>query len=139
MIEKRNSKKQNIYTGRCDLYIKIGKREFILEAKHVWSPAGEKAHNPVSKIRYYLGEARKAVKRIKSDDGEERLAVVFAAPYIPTSQKTIIDDRINNWIAQIKKIKYSSAAWIFPPKARTPLPKERWIYPGVALVIKKIS
>lgn len=138
---RRITKKKKTYTGRCDLYIKIGKREFITEAKHVWSAAGKKARNPIPKIQESLNEAVSAIKRTKSY-GEERLAMVFVAPYIPTSQKTKIDEQVKNWISKIREMKYSikylSIALFFPINGRTPMRWGKWFFPGVALLIKKI-
>ena len=140
-IKKKGGIKGNLYAGRCDLYFKIEKREFVVEAKHVWSSAGEKSANTVLKIREAINAASKAVKKIKSDE-EGRIAIVFAAPYIPTSQKAEIKQLLKNWvkkIEEISKVECLNVAWTLPIRELNKDTKERWLYPGIAILIKKIS
>lgn len=129
-------KRKAVSRGRNDLYISLKGKIYIVEAKNLFVPGfGDSTYD---KIAERLKKARKDVKRDKKSRGH-RLAILFVVPYFDWSQKDIIDLLIEKFIDQINRVHPTAAAWIFPADSRI---SARWrkkhIYPGVAILIKKV-
>lgn len=122
-------------SGRGDLYLKVGDREFILEAKQCWSSAGARAGHPCNRISKKMSEALVDVRRAKSY-GEERLGSAFAVPYIPKREFPSVDQCLEQWLKSINDLSCACRAWVFPPEVRR-LSYKTAVYPGVAVFIEQ--
>ena len=74
--------------------------------------------------------------RIVPRNGQRKLGILFATPYIAKSRKTRVDELLNTWIAAMTSVKCSCSAWVFP--AELPDFAGQYIWPGAAVLIKKI-
>src|SRR5881409_3201729 len=85
------------YSGRVDLYLKLGRNEFIAEAKRSWSGAVRANENTAHQIRQKLDEACEDIRRVPSN-GQRKLGVLFATPYMPRTEKRNVDQHVDEWI-----------------------------------------
>ena len=127
------------YTGRCDLYIKMGSQEFIAEAKRLWSQGSRRAKQIIPKIEEQLSQARTDIKNAQGE-GETKLGIVFTVPIIPKSEADEVELLLAEWQNKVKSIQVSSLAWVFPAKTRRLSGDKRdiYIYPGVAILIQRL-
>jgi len=133
--EKHVSRRRGNRYGRGDLYLKVGREEYILEAKQVWCSVGSGARNSLKRVSAALRSATQDVKRAKSY-GERRLAAVFVVPMIPKLRSGDIDARIAWWLEEVRGIDFTYLAWAFPPNARD-LFDEGTLYPGVCVLLRR--
>jgi len=132
-------KERNPLSGRGDLYIKIGRNEFVAEAKLLWPAASRNKATEIGlRLNLWLKEACDDVNNVRLESKERKLGIVFVAPYIPLSRKSEVDRIIDDWLKSVIKVKCSSLAWIFPLEARV-IEHEDYIYPGVALLIREVK
>jgi len=129
-------KKGNSWSGRCDLYFSLRTRDFACEAKQVWCAIGRKAKKGLEKIDNALSTACNDAKGLGKNEGE-RLGICFAIPYLPPSDKHIVDNQLLNWSKELKEVAFSSIAWAFPKKSRYMVTGNGYVYPGVAVLIKE--
>jgi hypothetical protein len=123
------------YSGRNDLYLKVGEYQFIAEAKQCWSGAVRVNEKTAGHIQQKLNEACADIRRCPRN-GQRKLGVLFAAPYIASSEKNRVDQHIGKWVAFIKTVKCSCSAWVFPKESRHLGAGN--ICPGVAVLIKEV-
>ncbi len=141
--EKRESgvrrRKSQRYVGRTDIYMKIGKHEFIGEAKQRWSGAAAKSSNPVTSIENWLNAACRDVRGIRAF-GQRRIGILFAPLYVNKSARDKINDHIERWIEKIMGVDCSCRAWVFPVEARYARYSryEENLCPGIALLIREV-
>ena len=125
------------YSGRNDLYILTGKKEFTVEAKNLFVAAFSR-NGSRARIVQKLKQAVKDVKRSKPY-GTKRLAILFVVPKFDWSKRDVVSILIERWIDEIRKIPYAAAAWIFPKECRT---KAKWkktrLFPGVVVLVRKV-
>lgn len=133
--EKHVSRRRGNRYGRGDLYLKVGREEYILEAKQVWCGVGSGARNSLQQVSAALERATHDVKRAKSY-GERRLAAVFVVPMIPKLRSGDIDGRIAWWLEEVRGLDFTYLAWAFPPNARG-LSDEGRLYPGVCVLLRR--
>lgn len=134
----KRKRKSNPYMGRTDIYLKLGKSEFIGEAKQCWSGATAKSSNPMTYIKKKLSAACADIRRTKPF-GQRRLGILFAMPYIKTNSIDDINERITSWVDMVKDVDCSCCAWVFPAEARyAQYGCEENLCPGAALLIREI-
>jgi hypothetical protein len=133
-----------IYRGRKDLYLKIGSREFDLEAKNLKINGFLDPQKSRGQIVKRFNQAIHDAEKNKSD-GRRRLAALFVAPRFVLKDTEFHDRHIRDWLKALSKIHYSTCAWIFPSRARrSPLRNKTrnypgHVYPGVVLLLKIIT
>jgi hypothetical protein len=134
-------KKKSRKSGRQDIFIKIGNHEFIGEAKMTFSSLN--SPNPLNRIEGKFddacGDIRKCLKQRKT-----RLALLFVQPYWKLKSRKsrrpeaqIISSQIKKWIKEVKEIKHSCSAWVFPSVTRQ-AKFGKYILPGVMVLIRKV-
>ncbi len=74
------------YSGRIDIYMEINGNEFIGEAKFCWPSASTVWRNQTKYMTQFLDYAKRDVRK-SHPDGQRRLAMVFASPYVSKKQK----------------------------------------------------
>jgi len=137
VADKRTGQKRRpMYPGRNDLYLKIGRHEFIAEAKWSWSGAVRVSDRTADHIQQNLDQACADVRKCPRD-GQRKLGVVFATPYIARSEKKRVDQRIDEWVTTLKRVDYSCSAWVFPKDSRQFSGTES-ICPGAAVLIREV-
>jgi len=131
------SHKKERWSGRGDLYVKIKRKQYVIEAKQVWSPMGTRARRPNGKIEEALFDARHAAGETKSW-GAKRLGLVFAVPYLPNSEQDNLKERINYWLECVKSIEGSSMAWIFSEEVSDWFQYKGYLYPGIVILLRPL-
>jgi hypothetical protein len=133
--EYSNEKKRGgiKYSGRCDLYMKISKKDYIAEAKICWPKAGKRARKTKSIIEEALKASERDAKKLRGFE-EEKMGIVFAVPMIPKAEGKEISTRIKEWQSLVKRVNSTAMAWVFPQKARK-IEYGSYIYPGVSIFL----
>lgn len=126
-------------TGRCDLYVKLGKdKKFACEAKQIIPRLKKGNANNISNVKRKFEWACADAKELSSEEGR-RLGILFVTPRFPRSQIPF-DDCLSEYLQNIQKLNFDAIAWYFPDKARNMKWKvNQRIYPGVILLIREIS
>ena len=138
--EKRYSKEaksNSPYAGRQDLYIEIGRHMFICEAKVCWSGMTLAKMQPSAHIDEMLDKACSDVRKVRAFDGERRLGILFARPYIRVAKSEFMEERIGTWLREIREVEYSCCAWVFPAKGRYAEGGPD-LLPGVAVFMREV-
>jgi len=125
-----------LYLGRQDLFIQIGKNVFLAESKVVWSAASASSAQPNVTIGKALDQVCEEVRRTPSD-GDRRLGIVFARPYVRWKHQESIDYHIERWLEKARQVEYSCCAWVFPAESRV-FGNELHILPGMAVFIREV-
>jgi hypothetical protein len=134
--DKRTGKKRHPkYSGRIDLYLKVKEEQFIAEAKYYWSGATFVSATTSEKLREKLKEACDGI-RICPRAGQRKLGILFATPYIATSQKARVDELVAEWVAAMTRVESSCSAWVFPKESRYVGGVS--IFPGAAMLIQEV-
>ena len=119
---------------RCDLYIRLGRSQFIIEAKYIELSLRSE---PQKSIKAILKTAVKDAKRTNSY-GAKKLGAVFVAPYVALAHKESMNKRLQHFVGVIESLKPCARAWVFLEKMRNVNPENgKYIYPGTALVIQR--
>lgn len=143
----REKGRSTTYPGRQDIYIKIGKTEFICEVKDTWSGATEIVPSRIEKAKRIEKIKKKlnlACSDIRSSPSNSmiRVGILFIKPYINNSlNEQEVNERIKSWLDMItdhNNIEYSCCAWVFPKESRMFKGKYSNIYPGTVLLLRKI-
>lgn len=133
-ITKVKSKERRL--GRADLWFTCESNEYYIEAKQVWVSLSKKARSSIQKIKDALKSAKKDAGRVRGKSGKwHSLGIVFAVPYLALSKEEYLDERLEMFMDEIKKINYDIMAYAFPPGYRG-LKYNGDIYPGVVLIGK---
>jgi len=136
--------------GRCDLYMRGVTKSYACEAKQVLLNIGNKVKptkTPFEKLKKY---AKIDAKELHSKEADKRLALCFCIPYFHSN---LIDDVQNknsvatkvirhwlkNLLIELDKHKIVALAYTFPENARLLTSKEKYIFPGVVLLISEIK
>jgi len=132
-----SKKRKTLISGRNDLYFKIGRANFILEAKQYWPNLRSKG--VLIGLNKALKAAKKDVRTMKAD-GARRLAAVFVAGRIPENFKDDSEEILKSMIDALNSASGAARAWIFPENTDKLIDgkKTRKWYPGAALVIKEV-
>ena len=133
--KKTGKKRRPTFRGRVDLYLKVGRQQYIAEAKYCWSGATSVRPATTQNLTNRLQEAVEDI-RIVPRNGQRKLGILFATPYIAKSRKARVDELLNTWIAAMTSVKCSCSAWVFPAESR--YISGQAICPGAALLIKEI-
>jgi hypothetical protein len=123
--------------GRGDIIFGIGHNQFTAEAKQSWPSAGSKARNAKDFLLDALSDAREDCKQVPAY-GARRLALVFASPYIPASEKDDAEDPVARWLHGVSTITGAAIAWVFPRNGRNLLGDDGNIYPGGLLLLRPL-
>jgi hypothetical protein len=125
-------------TGREDLYFALGGREFKAECKHLWS-AATRASPDATVVRLKLREAVDDARRC-SADGQRRLGILFATPYVSKRQPETLEKRIDHWVKNVfGNVPCTAAGVIFPRQVRSSCGEGYDHYlPGAAIFIQKV-
>ena len=148
-LEEYSSKKRkgrrSAY-GRCDLYFRIGRDEYVTEAKQCWLSAGRHAIYMERNVRSRLNDACEDAKRTAIDlrGGETILGILFIVPCVPRkSEEDVLGERtkkVQEVLIDIARKEKCALAWIFPRDARKmTMRDEGYIYPGAAVLIKRVE
>ena len=125
-VEKGRGKPKGM--GRADLWIqtKDGRR-YVFEAKRLWQNIGSRAQLNKIPENYeeLLAEAKEKARKIREEG--ERLGLLFASTRLREKEREKVDERIEAFLSELKKVDADAVAWIFPSKD---LKYEGWIYPG---------
>jgi hypothetical protein len=134
--DKRTGKKRHpIFSGRVDLYLRVKGEQFIAEAKYFWSGATFVNSTTTNTLRERLKEACNDI-RMCPPNGQRRLGILFATPYIAKSQESRVDELVGEWIGAMRRVRCSCSAWVFPRESRCVSGQS--ICPGAAVLIQKV-
>jgi hypothetical protein len=138
----KKGKKSETWTGRCDLYFKLGRHNFACEAKQIWCAIGRRATIGIGfkKINDAVNMACREARNLDKDEGR-RLGICFAIPYLPPSDsdKQIVEQQVAKWLKAMTAVNYSLIAWSFPEKTRLLSGYKEYIYPGTVVLIREIK
>lgn len=122
--------------GRCDLYVSLHGREFLIEAKLVWPSL--RGTTIRSRLQSAMTAALGDVKRNTTYYGLQRLGVVLIAPTMPERYTGDADALVARFVDTLCAVERCAAAWIFPQPARTAFKLEGKFYPGAAILMKPL-
>jgi hypothetical protein len=125
--------------GREDLHFSLGRRSFKAEAKHLWSPATRLSPMRPERLQHRLAAAVADVRRCQAT-GEERLGVLFAAPYVRKRHAASLDAHVDRWLDGVfNRVPCIAAAATFPLSVRTTCfwSGDDFAYPGAAIFIAR--
>ena len=140
--KRTGKKRKSLYSGRSDLYLKIGRDHFIAEIKHTYSGAARVGPKTATYIQDKLDKACADIRKCPPEK-QRKLGILFAIPYFSKSHirrggKKQMDEKLNKWVTIMKEhMEYSCAAWVFPKEARDFGDKTDF-YPGIAVFIKEV-
>ena len=136
----RKGKRKNRH-GRGDIMFGIKGQGFVAEAKQCWPNIGRNIDSVLKEVESYLESALDGVYQ-EPNYGLQRVGIVFVSPRIHRSQvykfkKTELKKRLNNFRSRLlRRIKNVTIAWNFPKGWLQPKGREKYIYPGIILLIK---
>ncbi len=133
----KKGKKGDSWSGRCDMYFSLKTQDFACEAKQVWCAIGRRAKAGLGKITDALTTACSDARCLGKNQGR-RLGICFAIPYLPPSDKDIVDHQLLNWSKGLIGVDYTSIAWAFPKKARSMALDDGYVYPGAVVLIREV-
>jgi hypothetical protein len=122
--------------GRCDLFISIRGRDFLIEAKPSWPSLRGEAKARVAKT---LGVATADARRTSTYSGARRLAAVLVAPHLPRAHAADSTRLVRQFVTDLESFPGCAAAWFFPSATRQfSLVNDGKSYPGAAVLIKAL-
>jgi hypothetical protein len=122
--------------GRCDLYIRMKSREYLIEAKPSWPALRGDARSRVAKA---LSAATKDVKRNSTYKGARRLGAVLIAPHVTTEYVEDSSRLVRTFVEDLQSIERCVAAWFFPRATRRfEVTGDGRSYPGAAVLIRPL-
>jgi len=128
--------------GRCDLYMRLDEQEFSVEAKQSWQNARWSKDDVTADIEWHFEQATRQVRdyddALKMHMGD-RLAMVFVVPWLPQSQGHQLNNILDKWCASVQAIDCDAVVWNFAHSDKTLSTDDGYYYPGVALLIRKVS
>ncbi|MGA2110150.1 MAG: hypothetical protein ABSH25_21180 [Syntrophorhabdales bacterium] len=128
-------KKDNAYSGRCDLFLGVGSQCFGCEAKQAWCAIGTPARKGTMEAEARLKDACADARTLARAEGR-RLGLCFAVPYLPERHKDQIEKLLTAWLREIQNLNYNCIAWTFPRLSRYHT-HEGQLYPGLVLLAKE--
>lgn len=124
--------------GRCDLYIRLGKRPFHIEAKHMWSRVAGNQDKQVELVQRNLDRAVADAKDLRCPR-EERFGILFIAPYIPPWKQTDMTSKVAAWLQSIYEIPHSAIAWLFLDRHKLKPNGRQKVVPGIVLIVRSLT
>jgi hypothetical protein len=141
---RKKSKRAKDKPGRVDLMFTWGKAvQAVAEAKQIW-PSLNTRNGFKRKIDEALKAAAKDAARVREvPETFKRLSIVFISP-IASYRLVESDDRyhsaLTSMIRELKSMPNTSVAWAFPvDRRRLYSKKQKYYYPGTAIVIREIK
>ena len=124
--------------GRCDLWIyKRGQYDFHIEAKHMWSLATRSEEKLIPRINKALDRATDDARRLTCEDSDQKLGILFLAPFFPQGEQDCMNEGIASWLECITKVKHDAIGWVFSD--RKTLPKRNGnIAPGLVVIVRAV-
>ena len=135
-IIHRKKRKPQKKPGRVDLWLGVGTREYLIEAKHVAVNAG--GNKGLTRIKDSLRAARWDLSRLRAYSGQKRLSMVCITPYIVAKKRGQINTLLSKLLNQASSIETATIAWVFPKNIRTYEWEDGYIYPGGIIVLKQL-
>jgi hypothetical protein len=124
-------------SGRVDLWIRIGSKEYVIEAKHIYVNIGGRKSLP--KINDAIKVLRSDISRVRAYPGQKKLRMVCVTPCLIKSKGEQIDELITRFLIQPpSRIKGATMAWIFPEAFRTFSGGDKYFYPGAVVILKPL-
>jgi hypothetical protein len=136
-LARKTGRLSNKYSGRIDFYFNIKGHEFKGESKFCWLGVSTAHADITERLNNLLSEAKNDARKLEPDD-QQRLAIVFATPYVTVANKQVLSERINRAIDQAISIPADAFAWVFPELNRC-ISYNSYLYPGTMVIIKKVS
>ena len=139
--DRRNLKSRpaNGSEVRQDLYLRVGKSEFVGEAKQLWMRL-PKDHKRMHEEVIQWIDAAVTDANSKASFGASRIGVLFVVPYLNVCSVKETNEAIQTWRETIQRFRRCAIAWVLPLQARRfPLSTrmgaqwKREIYPGCAI------
>lgn len=121
--------------GRCDLFLKVNKQEFLIEAKPCWPGLRGRARTP---LKTALRNATDDARRTSTYRGARRLGAVFIAPHVPKSFVCDSNVLVQRFLADLHTFSDCTIAWYFPRSARQFIAVDGRCYPGAAILLKPL-
>ncbi len=126
------------YTGRGDLLIPIGGKDYIIEAKQKWISISRRATKSEDKLIDSICDALQCARDATEFKGR-RAGLVFAVPYLPEDEIDSTNERLSEWLGSLRKCDNCALAWVFPEEARyDSVLDDGYLYPGIAAVIRPL-
>jgi hypothetical protein len=136
-ISRRTGRLLTSYAGRVDFYFEISGHEFKGETKFCWPGASTLWRDQTEFMTYSLDEAKRDIRKAHPE-GQRRLAVVFATPFVSERQEKGLKKRIERIVDQVTKLDGDAFAWVFPHIERC-ISESGRLYPGTAVIIKEVK
>lgn len=126
--------------GRCDIYFTSGREDFVGEVKQAWISSGSKIRKSIrGKLEGALKNAKQSTMELQKQEGR-RLAICFAVPYFPKTDKNKLKTLIMKFIGALNQSSASSYAYYFITKDFDNCEGDDGrLYPGNAIIIKEIK
>jgi hypothetical protein len=126
--------------GRCDIEFNLKHQYYVAEAKHCWPTLGQSKQNATPMVQSRLEQAESEVAQVW-ESGYHSLAIVFATPRIPVKHESEMEENILEFVAQVKELKKTTVAWVFPKVTRQLRPPKtsknhNIIYPGLIVALR---
>jgi len=132
-------RKENHGAGRCDLFFTVGKNKFACEAKQIFPRLRKGRTGDISKVKDKFDATCEDAKNLLPEEGRW-LGICFVAPRFPLSQIKNMDDCLKDYLDQLQiRLKPDAIAWSFPKEAKNMKWRNTKTYPGVIVLIRKIS
>lgn len=149
---KKSSKSRTAKNGRCDLYMLLNETSYACEAKQAWQKVIAGGDGNLETTLEVVKNANDATREISADEADVRLSLTFCIPYFrekELQQHSNLEETITSNVKSfcnelehlIKNNQYlcDGIAYIFPEQSRLLQTDDGIYYPGVILLIKKIS
>ena len=131
-------KKKEQRTGRCDLFVKVGKNKFACEIKQIFPRLKDGQPDDISDVEAKFESACEDARNLSPQEGR-RLGICFVTPRFPRSQIPYVDKCLKEYLDYFQKLNFDAIAWCFPKEARNMRwPENDRIYPGVIVLIREI-
>lgn len=136
--EKRREADPKWRAGREDIHFSLRRRYFKGEAKFVWAPATRVGVKAASHLARKLQLAVNDAKSCRPD-GQERLGILFATPYISKKHQKALGPFIENWMDEVfEKVPSTASAAVFPASVRSNCWWKNHAYPGAAVFVRRL-
>ena len=144
-MEECRHPKANAKSGRCDLYLRLGRKNICLEAKQCFSKLEGRQRSEDTVLKE-LAKAEADVKQLDVGD-DIRFAAVFVIPALSgESHKTgkSTTELFETWQAQMhrlvgsRELKAKTALSIVSGKLPTSASTAEWEPLGIALILKRV-
>ncbi len=129
------------WEGRIDMWLRLGKTDYILEAKQKWVSITNKLkiENIAHSIEATLVDAKtEAEESTEGSDGyhPKSIGMIFVVPYFKGNSRETLKKRCEDLKAIFAEIDCFSYAYAFPTNGMITENASGYLYPGVILLMK---